>query len=196
MEKIIADTKKWGIKVSGGVKVDLPLDPYGRIRVSRSFDLLPWNLYIGENYSWFNTAGFGSNTIFEFSRKLSENLLFHTNSQIIWKEVTDLIELNQTFSFYQTISDKHALAFDISIYAQDQFNINTNDYRVQTQFRQRIKGDWLFYQITPEALFQSDNNFNPNMLLTAGLEILFGGKHLHPPKDLQLEENQIKNGRY
>lgn len=172
------ERKGWLIRPSLGVKIRLPMEPFAKLQFTNLYPLQEWQLRADENIYWYEDSGFGSDTTFEFDRPIDNDYLFRTTSFARWTEETDYWNLSQVLTFYQTLSPKRKISYQIGAYSQTSPTWFMTDYLVVIRYRQNLHKDWLFFEIRPQVQYRKINNWDDEVSLLLRLEWLFGRKYL------------------
>ncbi|MAR91561.1 MAG: hypothetical protein CML06_11870 [Pseudomonadales bacterium] len=165
---------EWETKLSGGIKVKLPPDPFVRARAKRYVTLNPqWQLELRSGAEWFNSSGFRGSFDVIFKRLLTENLLFQASTPFDWREEEDTLEFGQVFSLYQDITSRDAIRYQLAMFGTSLHSSKVNTYYVSADYRRRIHKNWLFMDLTPQLAFPREEDFQGVASLTLSLEIYF-----------------------
>ena len=101
----------WETKLSAGVKVKLPPDPFVRASGKRLFSMGDyWDFNVKSSLEWFNSSGWHAATDFTFERILAEQYLFRAASLFDWRDEKDTLEFGQKFSLFHDLGPRDAIA--------------------------------------------------------------------------------------
>jgi len=174
LERKIGGQRVWDIRPALGIKVRFPLDTFARVRSYRYIDLDPWLLRASNTFDWFDSRGFGANGALEFDRAVSKNFLFRVSTSLNWREEEMFRRFDQGFSLFQTIDADQNLAYQISGFADDEYDWRANSYYIQARYRKRLYKKWMFGEIIPQWTFLKQTGFHSEPSLTMRLEMVFG----------------------
>ena len=176
IEKDLGDDRKWRIRPSIGIKIRSPLDWYARVKGNREILFDKWNLGIYQNFYWFDSSGFGSETTMRWDRAFSDKFLFRSESFVRYTDLNDYFDMSQTFSIIHTLSMKRAITYKVGVFGQsEQPAFHATDYLINALYRSNIHKDYLFLDIQPQILFEKENNFDSRLEFLIRLEIFYQG---------------------
>lgn len=172
------EIRNWKFRPSIGVKVGMPLEPFGKLRFTSTHSMWRWALRADQNFYWFDDSGFGSDSTIEFDRPIGKENLFRASSFARWTEETEFFQLSQIFTFYQTLSPSRKISYQIGAYGQTQPTWFMTDYLVVIRYRQNLHKDWFFFEVRPQVQYSKVNDWDDAVSLLLRLEMLFGRKYL------------------
>ena len=174
VKNVISESGRWEGKVSGGVKVRLPPDPFVRLSGKRYFDMGDvWSSHFRTGVEWFNSDGFRWEGDQVFERLVFNDLLFRTQSSLDWREELDKLEFGQTFSLYQAWSEKEAVEYQIGAFGTSLSKARVDTYYISASYRHNLYKDWLYMQVIPELAFLRENEFTGEASTTLSFELFF-----------------------
>lgn len=183
LQKEISRRNDWHTRVSLGIKLRIPLDPFLRIRAYKNFSLDNWKIRFTETLFWFNSKGAGASSLLELDHSLTKNLLFRSRTSELWTDFLDYHEVEQTFTLYHELSDRRAVSYNIGSYSISHPKTHLERYYTSIGYRQRIHRDWLFIEVSPALTYTRDNKFKPERSLVLKLEMVFGNKYVYQPEE-------------
>lgn len=181
LQKEISDRKAWHTKVSLGMKLKVPLDPFFLIRAYKDFSVIDWKIRFTETLFWFNSKGTGASSLFELDYALTKNLLFRSRTTELWTDFLDYHEIEQVFSLYYELTERRAISYNIGTYWISHPHLQTERYYASIDYRQRIHKDWLFIEVSPTLSYARDNDFETDRSVMLKLEMVFGNKYVYRP---------------
>jgi len=170
--------RNWKFRPSIGVKVGIPLEPFGKLRFTSTHSMWRWALRADQNFYWFDDSGFGSDSTMEFDRPVGQEHLFRTSSFARWTEETEFFQLSQIFTFYQTLSPNRKISYQVGAYGQTQPTWFMTNYLLVVRYRQNLHKEWLFFEIRPQVQYSKVNDWDDEVSLLLRLDLLFGRKYL------------------
>lgn len=127
----------WSNRVSAGVRLRLPIDPYVRFTSKRLWQLSdgPWQLESNNRLSWFNNEGYFARTRWDVGRPLSDaqHLRFITNVQ--WREEEDTLEYSETAELNHRLNGRSALRYSAIAIGESASHPRMTNYYLQTRYR-------------------------------------------------------------
>ena len=163
----------WHYSSDVGIKVQAPLQPFVRARMSMATPLDSWRMKIAQSLFWFSQSGAGETTQLDFEHVLGEPALFRATSTATWMHTLQRFDLRQDFSVYHKLDKRGALHYQASAIGVSRPQAQVNDYMLSVLYRQQLHRRWLFFEINPQLHFPHDSNFRLTPLLLLRLEMLF-----------------------
>ena len=164
---------------SVGVRVDMPLDPYARVRYEIVRDFAEHYVFSArETLFWQNTEGFGSTTRFNIDRALSERFLVRWLNLGKYTEETLGLEWYSQVTLFQSVGERTGLAWQAQIEGKTDNEVQITRTSVRLIMRRRFRNfDWLFLELRggvgwPREFVYEDRDASPE--LGIALEMLFG----------------------
>jgi hypothetical protein len=165
---------EWETKLSAGVKVKLPPDPFVRAKGRRFVDIGPiWELEFRSSAEWFNSSGFHGDFDVIFERLVWGDRLLRASTLLDWREEEDSLEFGQVFSLFQSLSEKEALEYQVGVFGSSLSQSRINTYYLSAKYRRNTYKDWLFMDVLPELAFPRDESFSGVASITITFEIFF-----------------------
>lgn len=149
------------------------LDPFVRARSSFIKPMGVAQLSLAESAFWYNTIGAGENTQLDASCNINKRLLFRATSSATWLHDKQNFDLRQDFSFFHTLDERHSLLYQLSAIGATRPQTDVSEYVALLLYRQRLRRDWVFLELSPQLNYQKVNNYQPNAQFIIRLEILF-----------------------
>ncbi len=165
---------KWQAKISGGIKVKLPPDPFIRLKAEREIKLGEfWDLDMRARAEWRNSNGIHNAFDMSFDRLLFDEYLFRARTSFDWRDEDDTLEMGQQFSVFQTLSAREVVEYQFGVFGNSLSDPHVNTYYFSVFYRSKVYKDWFFIDIIPEYAYERENNFSGVASITAAIEILF-----------------------
>jgi len=149
----------WKVRPSIGVKLRSPLDLYTRLRIDRNIFFDQWLLYLFEGLYWFDSSGFGFDSVMRWDRPINRTLLYRTTSLVRYTDLTDIYQLSQTAEIIHVMNSKSAITYKVGVFGDTENRLHTTTYLTSLLFRFNIHSDYLFLDLQPQILFEKENNF-------------------------------------
>ncbi|MGB3624012.1 hypothetical protein FT643_05865 [Ketobacter sp. MCCC 1A13808] len=167
-------TGEWETKLSAGVKVKAPPDPFVRSTGLRQFKLSPdWNLQLRGQAEWFNSDGFHGDVDIILDNLVAENFLFRSNTLLDWREELDTLEFGQVFSLYQQLPGTRAIEYQLGAFGTGYDYSEVDIVYLSAAYRSQPYKDWLYLSVIPEVAFPREENFHQTFSITVLLEVHF-----------------------
>lgn len=130
-----------------GVRVDLPLDPYGRVRyeVVRTF-AERYVFSARETLFWQNSEGFGTTTRLNLDRALSDKLLLRWSNLGKFTEKTVGVEWYSQLTLYQSLTDRVGLAWQTQVEGATDNEVPLTRYAARVIMRRQMTPEWLYLE--------------------------------------------------
>ncbi len=169
----ITDLKQH-LKFITGIKIRSDeFNPFGLTRFRYRFSLGSWSLRFTQSVFYFADNGFGENTQLDFNRPLGDKTFFRLRNSLTWSEQTRGVGLKQTFFLRHFISQNSVLGVSWRIGGHTSPEMIVDGHTIALEFRTKLWLDWLFWEVSQEALFHRDTNFRYQPALLASLEMIF-----------------------
>ena len=177
------DDSPWHLSADAGLKLvgtndvmklnHTGLDPFVRARSSYIKPMGVAQLSLSESVFWYNTIGAGENTQLEASCNVTKRLLFRATSNATWLHDQQNFDLRQDFAFFQTLSERDFLQYQLSVIGNSQPHTDVSEYVILLLYRQRLHRDWIFLELSPQVHYLEIHNYQPEPQLVIRLEMLF-----------------------
>lgn len=165
---------QWETKLSTGIKVKLPPDPFVRATGKR---LIPldgiWQMELQSSAEWFNSSGLHGDAAMVFERLLFEHYLFRANTLLDWRREEDTLEFGQTFQVFQDLGPRDAIEYQLGVFGSSLSYSKINTYYVSVDYRRDLYRDWLYMNLIPELAFPREEGFSGVASITLSFEIYF-----------------------
>lgn len=165
--------RQWRFKPSIGLKLNLPLEYYVRLRAIHDFSFAKWFLRLSESAYWFEATGTGFDSEMEWNRLIDDDLLFRASSLVRHTQEYQRFDLSQSFSLTQTLSSRRVITYSISFFGNSEPTIHATDYIIQARYRQIVHGDYFFMELVPQVRYRIENAFTEEDSLLVRFEWLF-----------------------
>ncbi|MDA0321659.1 MAG: hypothetical protein O2923_02940 [Verrucomicrobia bacterium] len=171
---IIAATEKWNTSLDGGFKFRTDVDPFGRARTRRTFELDGWSMRATERITWIEDDGWKSESSIAAERNLTDSLFFRAGSQATWREHKDGAELEQGLGVTYQIDDHRAVTLQGGVRSVTRPANTVEEYGASLRYRKQFYKEWLYYEIEPRASFPDERDFRFTPTIAFIVEMIFG----------------------
>ena len=164
----------WDFSHDLGLRARLPVDPFYRFRTHFGRELNDvWALGFEQKFWYYDSRGFGYDTIVSFSRQLTEDRYLRIASQVNYQDDRDFAEMGQTVTVHRSLGPMETLSYEVGALGVNRPNPRMNDYYAQVRYRKAVHEDWLILEIAPQLLMSRQENWRPEPRVFLNLEVLF-----------------------
>ena len=165
----------WRFRSALGSKIGATSDVFLKLNLDWNNNIGEWDFHWNENPTWYNSSGWGLDSLFEINKKLTSNTAFRSATFSRWTETLDYFESSQILSISHRFNSKSAIIYQAGVYGISDPNIVTTSFLLAARYRKNFHKDYLFFELVPQINYQKDNNFIPVHSMTFKIEILFNG---------------------
>ncbi len=169
------------IQFDAGIRFRTPIDPFTRFRARRTFHWHDLKFRVAETLQWRKSYGNTAETQVEFETPIFQSkYLYRTTTQITYWDINSYLSASQSFTFYQPLTDKSAIAYTFGVAGQNEDELHLkkkdqlNSYWIETRYRKNFYSNWLFYQITPGITRERDYDFRNSPRIEFKIEAVYG----------------------
>lgn len=138
------------------------------------FHLKPWDFRFTQEVVYRTDTRWQEETQFDLERPLPHDLFFRTNATGIWIERNRGYTYSLNFSLLQPLDSTHALNYVWSNNYQTRPIDELTEVSVRVAYRHSFWQEWLFFEISPQARFPRDRNFDVTPGILLKVEMFFG----------------------
>lgn len=173
MRYIMVESKRWNIYSDFGMKFDIPLNPFYKVRFRREFIYKDWNTFLIQNFNYYRQERLKESSVLEVHRKFSDTYQMTFSSSLSWTKEDEYFNLDHSLTLYQKGDDKRAYSYSIGAHALTDPTIHYDSYSAQASVRQLAYKDWFFTQFSLGSSFPKSENFDLNYFCNLTLELFF-----------------------
>lgn len=131
-----------------GVRLDLPLDPYGRARyeIVRAF-AERYVFSIRETVFWQNSEGFGTTTRVNLDRAVTDRMMLRWSNVGKFTEETLGLEWYSQLTLFQSINERTGLAWQAQVEGATDNEVQLTRHAVRLIMRRQLTAEWLFLEL-------------------------------------------------
>jgi len=166
----------WQSRWDVGVRFDIPLNPFIRLRMWREWQWDVWHGGTTHTVSYFQEDGAKYEGGMEWLRPLAENFYFQSGTGAQYLDSDYSWELYQSVSVHQRLARHTSVEYQLGTTAISRPSLKIASYWLRTPWRHLLYKDWLFLNITPELLFDREDDFDVSPSLLVELEV-FGHRN-------------------
>jgi hypothetical protein len=173
VQAIIAKKEHWRLKPITGIKTGATFEPFFKLYMDWNNNIGKWDLHWNETPHWYDSTGWGLDSLFEINRKITDKVIFRSSSFAQWTKTKDYFELGEVLSVFHTLSEKGAILYQAGVYGTSEPTILTTHYLLSIRYREKVYKDYLFFELTPQISYQKINNFDPEYSVLFKIEMVF-----------------------
>ncbi len=166
-------TKRWKTAISAGLRSG-PIDLMTRASLWRDYEPRSWHIRPAQTMFWYNERGAGGTTDFRVQHPIGASMLLRSDSSATWFRRDEQYYYNQVFSLFQPVARRRDLLWQIGMQAESEPNDHVIRYYAQVRWRGIFHRDWLIFEVRPQILRDRENDFQTQLRLFIGFELLFG----------------------
>jgi len=164
---------KWKIRSRLGIRARIPLEPFYRFRISRTFQVTPvWQTTLRQSVDYFQTRGWSEQSAWYWQRYLSDTLRFRTVSEIEFQDRNDYYDLAQIFALHQDINHRTTVQYSLGTLNNTDSNQNALNHFVSIDYRRRLIKKWLLISVRPQLTAPREMNYKIQPSLSIRLDLL------------------------
>lgn len=131
-----------------GVRVDLPLDPFTRLRyeIVRTF-ADHYVITARETVFWQNSEGFGTTTRVNLDRALSPRFLLRWGNLGKFTEETVGLEWHSQLTLFQSLNERAGLAWQVQVEGATENEVPLTRYSGRLIMRRQLTPEWLILEL-------------------------------------------------
>jgi len=163
-----------------GVRVDMPLDPYARVRyeIVRAF-AERYVFTARETVFWQNTEGFGTTTRINLDRILSDRYLLRWSNVGKYTEETLGLEWYTQLTLFQSVGQRTGLAWQVQVEGATDNEVQLTRHAARLIMRRQLTPDWLILELRggvgwPRRKISEEREASPEIGIA--IEMQFGHK--------------------
>ena len=166
--------KYGGIKLDGGVKWRGKPVLYSQLKFNRDVPVKKWVASFKQKGYWFSDDGFGEMSQMDWDRKFGGNQRLGTTTAAKWSETSKGVEFEQSVMWGWVLEeDVRGISVNGSVFAHKSSTFIMDNYRCYVTYRTRIYQHWLYFEVTPQLEFPSDEGYHPTPSIMFGLDVYF-----------------------
>lgn len=166
--------KSWQINHSIGLRSRLPADPFYRFKAQKEHKINEiWSLNFQQKIWNYKSQGWGYGTQASFNRIINQGKILQISSAVRYQQDRNLTEFSQAIALHNSLAQFRTISYELGILGLNRPNTRINDYYIGAQYRQALRGDWLFLETFPQIIVARDESWRPEPRLLINLEMLF-----------------------
>ena len=174
VRKFLIETSKKNLSYDFGMKVNVPLDPFVKLRYRHLWEWTKFSIRFVQNNEYYRIDRLFNESSIYFDYKFNEKHKISYRNSYYWSWKTDADNYNHNINFYHALTDKMALAWNLSANAViEGESVYYNNYGLSTGYRSLMFKDWLFGEVSLGTNFAKDNNFKSKGYITFRIDMIF-----------------------
>jgi hypothetical protein len=158
-----------------GIKSGTPVDPFVRARFRRVWVPEPWLFRLTESVYWFKSRHTGVLSRLDVERAFVHEFYVRLTTEADFRDAEDQFHLRQTFGVYRRVGKGRALNLEWQIYGTTNNPETRVEYYVyRARYRVNLWRDWFFVEVSPQLLYQRENDFKGDAGILFATEAVFG----------------------
>jgi hypothetical protein len=171
---VLNDWQYWKTDFDVGVKTPLPLNPFVRFNMNRSYQVTElWKAHLKHSVYYFNQEGFGERSTLLLLRPLAPEWTFLNFINMRWQDVGQILEFSEVMTFQHRLSERDVFSYRTGVFYQEHPDPHLQSYFVDVIYRRRLHEHWLYGEMIPSVVWSQENDFNSLVALSFRLEVLF-----------------------
>lgn len=167
---------EWIFRTDAGASASILPKVFVRSRLRKSFETRSWLHRFVAELGWYSEEQWINNTTFESDYVIKENKLFRVSHEANYLITDQEFTTRHGPSILHTTSDSDAFAYNARILSRAKYGAWYHDgYSLSIGYRRRLRGTWLYGDITPALDFPKVESYRRTPSIFARVEILFGG---------------------
>jgi len=137
------------LSLSGGVRLDMPLEYIAKVKYRRVWQLSERNLLrLRPILYWKSEEGIGTTVNVDIDHVINSAFLFRWANfgNVSQYEEVEGVDWGTTFYLFQALSDKRALTYSTFARGETDAPVTFKNVGFEFRYRQRILRDWLFIE--------------------------------------------------
>lgn len=148
---IARDRPRSSLDFDGGIKWDLPLNPFVSARYRYTYPLAErqrarWT----QEAFWERDDGFGTTSRLDWEWQPDPGSLLRWTGRGKYSEVSNGVDWNSSVTWYKQLSMTHAVRAEAGAVGWTRPDLHVEEYFVNFRYRRRWLRDWLYYELQPE----------------------------------------------
>ncbi len=169
---IIQESENWKTNLDAGIRWGVPPDPFSRIRARRYLSLYDWETRITQTLYYFSIKGWGERTSMQLNHGLGNDSLFRINTGAEYVLNDRYFSLAYDVGIYHELNPKAAIGYIAGATGDTEFQTGFYNYFVSIRYRRQIYKDWVFAEVSPELIWESDNGYDTTPVIMFRIETL------------------------
>lgn len=169
------EIKLWNINWENRAGYTNKLVYFSILRGRRNFNGKDFVHRFSQQIGWSNTEEWQARTELSSDRDIAQNWLYRFGHGIQWAMTSRDLSTSHGPSWLQSIDDFNSISYDIrygtGLDGQAWYG---DSYSIGMTYRKLFSNRWLYFQVTPQVVFERPQNFKRDLQLLLSLEAVTG----------------------
>ena len=157
-----------------GLRYTSKIELFSKFRIRKNLTFGKWGFRPAEEFTWIHDEGTISDLDLEFDKKLAEKWHFRFINNIYWRNRNNIFFFTNGPSWYQKISDRMALSYNIRAKTSYHKGTSNDNYSITLSYRQLLNKKWFYWTVTPALDFPKELEYYRTPSLTIRFDTIFG----------------------
>lgn len=164
----------WRLKLDSGIQLNIPPDPYLRLRALKSWFFGAYELRPNQQIFYYLKSGAGETTRLDLDRPLSENILLRYENDVTWTDTNDKFIFFTGPILFHKFGDIRGISYSAKIVGESKSSWHVNDYRFEVSYRREILRRWFFLDVNPYIHFPKERKWESTLGFNLRFELVVG----------------------
>lgn len=170
---LIRKTPYFTSSLSTGIRLDMPLDPFAKLKLFKLAEFSFVNIYMGQKFIYFKQDdNLRSITELNFSKKLSQVFSLTQGNALTWSDDEDRFLVRNYISLGQFLNSKSAMSYSVGGNAIISPVYRYESYDASIIYRRSLYKKWLSGQLSFGSTFDREDDFEKRLFVGTRLDIL------------------------
>ena len=156
-----------------GMRIDVPLDPFVKLRLKRVFKIFKHEISLIQKFSYYRVDEFSESSDVIWTKEVGggDKIKFQTN--LGWSEKSPTFSGNNTISYLQKLSKRRAISYSVGAFFIIDTSYYYDRYQIASNYRQLVFKDWIFGQAAIGTIFRKEDDFNSSEYVSIAVDMIF-----------------------
>lgn len=169
----VLEKQKWKISTDVGMKIDVPFDPFLKLRLKRSFKFDKNELAFIQKFSYFRIDELSETSTLIWTTPVGKEDKIKFEVDLGWTEASSEFTGDHVLSYLQKLSKRRAISYSIGTSYRIKDSAYYDRYQAAINYRQLLFKDWIFGQGAIGTIFRKEENFNSSEYISFSLDMIF-----------------------
>ncbi len=168
------ELSKWSINPESGIRVNIPLYYFARVRARRNFVTSSFSHSLANQVGWSNKEEWQQNASFTSDYAFSDDVLLRFSNDQFWDMTFEHFTTNHGPSVLQRISETSGISYDFRYGTEmEGWDFYTSRMVLSSTYRREMPIPWIYMSLTPEVVWERSSGFTPIYTFYLKLELIF-----------------------
>lgn len=170
--------KEWNANVDAGVLLDMPMDPFVRVKLKQTHQTNDWLLTQSESLFSYYSQGNGGRYAISANRRINESLGFNADLGITHLDSESETYWRENIYINHALSSQSKIRYQVSYLQSGWPEPSSDSFLYFIQYQRLLYENWLIGVVKPQISHSRDNDYEAAASLTLSLEVLLGQEYL------------------